>query len=195
MVSGPPTGGAARTGGACVDEETADDALLARVADGDRSAMRVLYLRHAQSAQRFVQSRLRDQFEVSDVVQSAMLEVWRTAGRFQGRSSVRSWILSIARNKMIDHIRKDARTELSEPDDTVPDDAPTAEVVIANAQDAARVRACVDELNAQQRAAIHLAFFEDLSYGEIAEIENVPDGTIKTRVFHAKKLLLRCLSR
>ena len=178
-----------------MDPDVRDEVLVSQVAAGDKAAMRALYLRHAETAQRFVQSRLRDQFEVADIVHTTMLEVWRTAGRFKGRSSVRSWILSIARNKTIDHIRKSARVDVSEPDETIPDDAPDAEAVMAAVQDSARVRACVENLSPQHRSAVHLAFFQDMSYGEIAEVEGVPEGTIKTRIYHAKKLLMRCLSK
>ncbi|MEM8850291.1 MAG: sigma-70 family RNA polymerase sigma factor [Pseudomonadota bacterium] len=177
-----------------IDDEADDRSLLARVAQGDMSAMRLLYERHAEAAHRFVQTRLRDHFEVADVVHNTMLDVWRSAGRFQGQSSARSWILSIARNKAVDHIRKASRTDLSEPDDALPDDSPDAEAVIAAAQEADRVRACIAKLGEAMRTAIHLAFFEDLTYAEIAQVENVPEGTIKTRIFHAKKLLMRCLS-
>ncbi|MEM7642854.1 MAG: sigma-70 family RNA polymerase sigma factor [Pseudomonadota bacterium] len=177
-----------------IDDEADDQTLLARVAGGDMTAMRTLYERHSEAAHRFVQTRLHDHFEVADIVHNTMLDVWRSAGRFQGRSSVRSWILSIARNKTVDHIRKASRTDLAEPDDTLPDDGPDPESVVAAAQDAVRVQACIAKLGAAMRTAIHLAFFEDLTYGEIAQVENVPEGTIKTRIFHAKKLLMRCLS-
>ena len=171
-----------------------DIEILARVAQGDVAAMRTLYLRHSEALQRFVASRLRDKFEVADVVHNTMLEVWRSAGRFEGRSNVRSWMFSIARFKTIDHIRKQSRTELAAPDEDLPDETPDAEAVIAASQDAARVRDCVDKLAGHQRVAVHMAFFEDMTYAEIAEIEDVPQGTIKTRIFHAKKLLMRCLS-
>lgn len=176
------------------DQDLDDQSLLSRTAAGDMDAMKVLYQRHAQAVQRFVQTRIRDHFEVSDIVHNTMLDVWRTAGRFEGRSNARSWILSIARNKMVDFIRKQSRTELAEPDQNAPDESPNAEAVITASQDAAHVRECVDKLPTQQRSAIHLAFFEEMTYGEIAEVNNVPEGTIKTRIYHAKKLLMRCLS-
>lgn len=180
-----------------MDDETGqptDSVILSRVADGDVSAMRALYLRHSQALQRFVASRLHDKFEVADVVHNTMLEIWRSAGRFEGRSNVRSWIFSIARFKAIDYIRKQSRTELAEPDEDIPDETPDPEAVIAASQDAARVRDCVEKLGGHQRAAVHMAFFEDMTYAEIAEVEDVPQGTIKTRIFHAKKLLMRCLT-
>lgn len=175
--------------------EDDDERLLARINRGDMSAMKTLYERHSMVVHRFVQTRLRDHFEVADVVHNTMLDIWRNAGKFQGRSSVRSWILTIARNKSVDLIRKVARTDLSAPDETIPDDGPDAVAVIAAAQDADRVRDCVAKLGAHQRTAVHLAFYEELTYAEIAVVEKVPEGTIKTRIYHAKKLLMRCLSR
>ncbi|MEM1299515.1 MAG: sigma-70 family RNA polymerase sigma factor [Pseudomonadota bacterium] len=157
--------------------------------------MRELYLAHADAVRRFVRSRVRDDFEAADIVHDTMLAVWRNASGFQQRASVRTWILSIARNKTLDHIRKQSRVKLAEPDETIPDDDPSAETVIGAAQDAARVRACVDELSEAHRAAVHLAFFEDMTCAEIAEVEQVPAGTIKTRIYHAKKLIMRCLER
>lgn len=176
-------------------QEIDDNSLVIRVAGGDVAAMEALYRRHAAVVQRFVHARVHDHFEVADIVHNAMLDVWRSADRFQGRSSVRSWILSIARNKTVDHIRKQGRVVVSEPDEMIPDDAPAPEDLLAAAQDAEKVRNCVSKLGAQQKSAVHLAFFEELTYGEIAEAEGVPEGTIKTRIYHAKKLLMRCLTR
>jgi RNA polymerase sigma-70 factor, ECF subfamily len=175
--------------------DTSDESLIRSIERGDRVAMRRLYERHAGDLAAFVRSRLKDPVEAADVVQDTFLEVWTRAGRFQARSSVRAWIYSIARNKAVDRIRKLSRLVVSEPDDSVPDDAPDAVAVIENAQDARRVRKCLDDLSEAQRAAVTLAFYDDMTYREIAEVEGVSEGTVKTRVFHAKKLLMRCLSR
>ncbi|MBE3640461.1 RNA polymerase sigma factor [Mangrovicoccus algicola] len=177
------------------DEETGDQELLARIAAGDMTAMRALYLRHAAVVERFARSRLNDPAEAADVLHNTMLDVWRNAATFGGRSAVRSWMLSIARNKAVDLIRKRARTELAEPDDTLPDDAPDPEAALAAAQDAQRVRDCVAKLGERHRAAVQLAYFEEMSVAEIAAAEQVAEGTVKTRLFHARKLLMRCLSR
>ena len=103
-------------------------------------------------------------------------------------------MFSIARNKAIDRNRKGARTILDEPDTEVPDESPQPEEVLSAFQDAKRVRACIETLSPAHKSAIHLAFFEDLTYQEIAELEGRPVGTIKTRIMHAKKMMLRCLS-
>ena len=176
------------------EEDRIERAQLARIAEGDKTAMRALYDRRADTIHRFARLHLSDQFEVADIVHETMLGAWRNAGSFQGRSSVRSWLLRMARNKVIDHIRKQSRVTLAEPDETVPGGEPDAETVIAAAQDADRVRACVNRLPAGQRAVIQLAFFEDLTYAEVAAIEGIPEGTVKTRIYHAKMLLARYLS-
>ncbi|MEM7488050.1 MAG: sigma-70 family RNA polymerase sigma factor [Pseudomonadota bacterium] len=176
-------------------DRSTDAALLARVADGDMTAMKTLYVTHADSVTRFVRSRVRDQAEAADIVHDTMLTVWRAAAGFQGRSSVLSWILSMARNKTVDHIRKRSRITLGEADEDIPDGAPDPEAALGAAQDAARLRACVEELPERQRAVIHLAYYEDLTCAEIAGVEAVPEGTVKSRIYHAKQMLLRCLSK
>ncbi|MEM7664014.1 MAG: sigma-70 family RNA polymerase sigma factor [Pseudomonadota bacterium] len=175
--------------------ELSDKRVLEKVAQGDKSAMRILYDRHAPGLRRFVENWIANKNDAADVVHETMLDVWRSAGRFEGRSAVKSWMYSIARNKAVDRNRRGARTVLDEPDVETPDDAPNPEEVMQSFQDAARVRACVEKLSGPHKTAIQLAFFEDLSYKEVAEIENCPVGTIKTRIMHAKKLLMHCLSQ
>lgn len=176
-------------------DRAADAALLARVADGDRTAMKALYMAHAEAVTRFVRARVRDEAEAADIVHDTMLNVWRGAAGFEGRSSVLSWMLTLARNRTVDHIRKQARVTLGAPDEALPDEDPDPEMVLGAAQDAARLRACVEDLPERQRAVIHLAFFEDMTCAQIAGVEAVPEGTVKSRIYHAKQLLMRCLSR
>ena len=173
-----------------------DDAtLIERIGSaGDKAAMKALYERHSDALYRFLRARLGDPFEASDVMQETFLEIWRAAGRFEGRSAARTWIFGIARNKAIDRMRRGSRTVTTEPDDTVPDEAPTPEAVVVAASDAARLRDCIGRLSDTHRSAIHLAFWRELPYGQIAEIEGVPVGTVKTRILHAKRLLMHCLA-
>ncbi|MCK0167641.1 sigma-70 family RNA polymerase sigma factor [Jannaschia sp. S6380] len=176
--------------------DRADDvALVSRVAGGDVAAMRALYMAHADAVARFVRSRVRDEAEVADIVHDTMLTVWRAAAGFEGRSGVLTWILSMARNRTVDHIRKQSRVTLGAPDETIPDGDPDPEAVLGAVQDGARLRACLAELPERQRAAIHLAYYQDMTCAEIADIEAVPEGTVKSRIHHAKRLLMRCLSK
>lgn len=172
-----------------------DRQLIARIAQGDMAAMKLFYHRHSPTVQRFAQRYVNDPVEAADIVQITMMEVWRSAADYKGQSSPRTWVLSIAKFKSIDHVRRDARATPTDPQSeafNAVDDA-TAETIVATAQDAARVRACVAALPQAQRSAIHLAFFADQTYAEVAAIEGVPEGTIKTRIYHAKQALMRCL--
>jgi len=171
-----------------------DEALIARIASGDKAAMKLLYDRLSDALYRFLQTRIRDPFEAADLMQETFLEVWRGAGRFEGRSSARTWIYGIARNRTIDRLRRSGREILSEPDDTIADDSPDPEALAEAASDAEKVRHCMEGLSEAHRSAIELAFFQDLPYREIAEIEGVPAGTVKTRILNAKQLLKRCLA-
>jgi RNA polymerase sigma-70 factor, ECF subfamily len=171
-----------------------DAELLERVGTGDRVAMRSLYERHSDALYRFIRARTGDPFEAADVMQEAFLEVWRSAARFQGRSSVKTWIYGIGRNKAADRARRSRRVVVQEPDPELPDDAPDPAAVIEAASDAARLRECIGGLGPNHRSAIQLAFYDDLSYPEIAVVEGVPLGTVKTRIHHAKQLLMRCLT-
>ena len=171
-----------------------DAALLQRIAGGDKPAMKLLYERHSGALYHFIRARLRDPFEAADVMQEVFLEIWRAAARFEGRSAARTWIFGIARNKSIDRMRRGSREVPAEPDADHADDAPDPEAVAIAASDALRVRGCIARLSATHRAAIQLAFYGDLAYGDIAAIEGVPVGTVKTRILHAKRLLMHCLA-
>lgn len=172
-----------------------DTELLRRVGAGDRAALRALYERHSDSLHKFLRYRLRDPFEAGDLVQEVFLEIWRTAARFEGRSAPRTWIFGIARNKAVDRMRRGLR-EVTAPDPgaEIVDESPDPEAIAAAASDAARLRACIAKLSDAHRSVIHLAYHEELPYGEIAAIEDVPVGTVKTRIMHAKRLLLHCLT-
>lgn len=169
--------------------------LLAAAARGDKSAMRQIYELHHDALFAFLRMRCDDDGTTMDAVQDTMLDVWRSAGKFSGRSSVRTWIFSIGRNKLIDRVRRGSQLSYVEEVPEEVDESPDAETVIAASQDASLLRACLDKLKKAQLAVIRLAFYDELPYGEIAEIEGVPVGTVKTRIFHAKQALMHCLGQ
>ncbi len=170
-------------------------ALIKRIAEGDRQALAALYRQMERPLYRFILSRLNDPFEASDILHDVFIEVWRSADRFEGRSKLQTWIFGIAYRKVIDRHRKAGRTHLTDgPDEDIVDETQSAESCLVAGQDAAQVRHCLADLSDDHRTAISLAFWEDMTYREIAEVCKTAEGTIKTRIFHAKRLLLRCLS-
>lgn len=168
--------------------------LLTKVGQGDKQALAALYRALEKPVYRFLQSRLNDPFEAADVLHDVFIEVWRSASKFEGRSKVQTWIMGIAYRKAIDVHRKRARVSVTDDIPETPDDSPDAEACLTAGQEAEHVRHCIETLKEDHRSAITLAFFQDMAYGEIAKVTGVPEGTIKTRIFHAKKLLMRCLS-
>lgn len=171
-----------------------DDAdLVLRVGTGDRRAMRALYDKYQQAVFAFAHGRCGQADLASDCVHDTMLDVWRSAARFSGKSSVKTWLFAIARNKLADIMCKRGRLSFVAEVEDGPDTAPNPEAAAMAASDSARLHECLDGLSDPQRSAIRLAFLEDLTYPEIAEIEAVPVGTVKTRIHHAKQALMRCL--
>jgi RNA polymerase sigma-70 factor (ECF subfamily) len=168
-------------------------ALMRGCARGDRGAFTALYQALERPVFRFIQSKLNDPHEAADILHEVFMDIWRTAQKFEGRSSVKSWVFAVAYRKTMDHFRKTRRVTVTDDLPEQEDDSPDALTCLAAAEEAEHVRHCLGTLSVDHRAAIELAFYEDLSYGEIARVTGAPEGTIKTRVFHAKKLLLHCL--
>ncbi len=169
--------------------------LVQQIGTGDKRAMHALYLRHNEAVYAFAVSRCGNSELASDCVHDTMLEVWRSASRFAGRSTVKTWLFSIARNKLVDALRKRGRLSYVEDIPEHEDTAPNPEAAAIAAAESTRLHRCIERLSGPQRAAIRLAFLEELSYAEVAEVEAVPIGTIKTRIHHAKQALMRCLER
>jgi RNA polymerase sigma-70 factor (ECF subfamily) len=168
--------------------------LLSRIARGETRALESFYDAYHARVYSFALKRLSNSADATEILNEVMLEVWRSASRFEGRSRPLTWVLGIAHHKVIDRLRRRRHASHDELDlDLTPDESPGVVETMAGTQDAARVRHCVEQLPESQRLMIQLAFFDDLSYPEISEIANVPVGTVKTRVFHAKQALKRCL--
>ena len=168
--------------------------LLRRIASGDESAFERFYRSQADRVYRFLRTRLQDATAAGEILNEVMLEVWRTAQRFEGRSRVQTWLLGIAHHRMVDHLRRNRRHRGDALDESLADDdAPAAARLVNALQEGELLRRCLDRLSDVQRQVMHLAFFEELSYTEIARIVDCPEGTVKTRVFHARQALKRCL--
>jgi RNA polymerase sigma-70 factor (ECF subfamily) len=194
ITIGRPVPDVARGGG--VTGTTADAALVAAIAAGDRDAMRILYNRHRIRIFRFAARLVGDTAAAEDVVSEAFIEVWRQAGRFEGRSSVSTWIMSIARFKALSARRRRPETELdAQVVETVADPSLTPEQAVLETDRRTQLRACLSQLSADHRAIIDLVYYHDKTIEEVAEIVGAPKNTVKTRMFYARKRLAWLLSR
>jgi RNA polymerase sigma-70 factor (ECF subfamily) len=179
-------------------ERQQDRVLLARVASGDMAALRVLYEEHVGRAMAIAMRVLRNQPEAEDVVQEAFLEVWRRAEQFDDRrGGVAAWVVTIARSRAIDRLRSTGTTSRAV-EAASGALIPTPEVLpceqVDRRRDELRVAAALDQLPAEQREAIALAYFEGLSQSEIAAKTGNPLGTVKMRVKLAMAKLAKLLS-
>jgi RNA polymerase sigma-70 factor (ECF subfamily) len=177
------------------DVAAADAMLLAGIARGRERDMADFYRLYYGRIYAFVLRRLRNAADAAEVANEVMLEVWRGAAGFEGRAKALTWVLGIANHKTIDRMRRrgyDTTQDELDPDELA-DERESSDELLARLQQAEAVKRCLDRLSEAHRAVVHLAFFEDLGYEEIASILRCPEGTVKTRMFHAKKGLKRCL--
>jgi len=176
-------------------EDNEEIKLIQQIAAGSEQAMRVFYRLYERTVYIFSLSRLNDPHVAADIVNEVMLAVWNGAEQFREVSKVKTWLLGIARYKVIDQLRKLKRNEFSELDDEIPDDTVMTEQLLTQAEDRAAVRDCLNHLSAAQREVLQLVFYQELHYREVAELTACPEGTVKTRVYHAKQWLKKCLER
>ena len=166
------------------------------MAKGNEAALADFYRLFESKIFAFAKIRLNDSQEAADLLNEVMWEVWRGAGRFEGRSSVTTWVFGIAHHKVVDRLRQLGRDKWEDLDsaESLESDIDLEEI-ITQKQLGRHLQECMEKLSDDHRYVVHLAFFEDLSYREIGKIVMCPEGTIKARMFHAKQALKRCLSR
>jgi len=173
---------------------TPDEVLIGRIANGDRLAMQVLFARYHVRVFRFVVRLVRDDATAEDVISEVFLDVWRQAGRFEGRSTVSTWLLAIARFKAISALRRRPDEELDEEAVAAIEDLSDDPATVLEKKDkSAMLRKCLAGLSAEHREIIDLVYYHEKSVKEAAEIVGIPENTVKTRMFHARKRLAELL--
>jgi RNA polymerase sigma-70 factor (ECF subfamily) len=168
----------------------ADELLIGRIARGDRLAMQVLFARHHVRVYRYVLCLMRDQMAAEDVISEVFLDVWRQAGRFEGRSAVSTWLIAIARFKALSMMRK--RREEGLDDDlmeTIEEPSDNPALAVEKLDKGAKLRKCLAALSREHREVIDLVYYHEKSVEEAAQIIGIPENTVKTRMFYARKKL------
>jgi RNA polymerase sigma-70 factor (ECF subfamily) len=185
---------AAARKGIIAAQATTDEMLLEQIADGDRTAMHTLYLRHNLRIYRFVLRSLRDATAAEDIVSQVFLDVWRTADQFEGRSRVSTWLLSIARFKTLTAMRQRRHEDIDQENvREIADSADTPEVTLDRSNVSAILRACIAKLSPAHREIINLVYYHEKTVEEAGEIIGIPQSTVKTRMFYARKQLAELL--
>jgi RNA polymerase sigma-70 factor (ECF subfamily) len=164
--------------------------LLARIRAGDSIALKALYGRHHVKIYRFALRLMRNEPSAEDVVSEVFIDVWRNATNFEGRSEASTWLLAIARNKAYSLLRRRKEDELDEDAAAeIEDSSDDPEVALQKKSKGDLLRACLDKLSAEHREVIDLVYYHEKSVEEVAKIVGAPEGTVKTRMFHARKRL------
>jgi len=172
---------------------------LAAAGAGDRNALQTVYRLTATKLFAVCLRILGERSEAEDVLQEVYMTVWRKAAIFDpALSSPMTWLIAIARNRAIDHLRVRGQNRRMNPIEeaaNLADDKPTAEVALQGAQEQARLQRCLDELADHERAALRGAFFDGNTYEELAERMKVPLGTMKSWIRRAMIKLKTCLEQ
>jgi RNA polymerase sigma-70 factor, ECF subfamily len=165
-----------------------DETLIGLIANGDKDAMRVLFARHNVRVFRFLLRIISDEAMAEDLLNEAFVDVWRHAGRFEGRSRASTWILAIARHKALGSLRRRSFDELDDDiGEMIEDPADDPETVMQKTDLGAIMRDCLKQLSSAHREVIDLVYYHEQSIDEVAQITGLPRNTVKTRVFYARK--------
>jgi RNA polymerase sigma-70 factor, ECF subfamily len=175
-------------------KDNSDEALIAKVASGNRLAMQVLFARHHARVYRFILRLVGSEAAAEDLTSEVFLGVWRQAHRFEARSAVTTWLLAIARYKALAELRRrpDASSDQATADASDPADDPEASFEIKHRGEI--LRNCLTRLSPRHREIIDLVYYHEKSVQEAADILGVPGNTVKTRMFHARKKLSALLA-
>jgi RNA polymerase sigma-70 factor (ECF subfamily) len=176
-------------------QTSSDEVLISRIANGDRLAMQVLFARHHLRVYRFVLRFVRNEATAEDLISEVFLDVWRQAGKFEGRAAVSTWMLSIARFKALSALRRKPDQELDEETAAaIEDHSDDPEVTLAKKDKGAVLRECLTALSPEHREIVDLVYYHEKSVEEVARVVGIPEATVKTRMFYARKKLSELLN-
>ena len=168
-------------------DRLADEELMQLVQQGDPRAFELLYDRHGGAAFSLAYRMVGDRVAAEDITQEAFLSMWRSRVRYQpARGSVRTWVLGIVHHRAIDGLRRNLvhqrRRASAEGIEEIYEAAERTEVEAARREEARSVRAAMDELPGEQLQVIELAYFGGFTHTQIAEMLEMPVGTVKGRM-------------
>jgi len=152
--------------------------------------MQVLFARHRTPVYRWLLRFVGNEIVAEDILSEVFLDVWQQVARFEGRSAVTTWLLSIARFKALSARRRRTHAELNEViEATVADSADNAEVALEKKHEGEILHAALSKLSPEHREITDLVYYHENSVDDAADILSIPRATVKTRMFYARKKL------
>lgn len=168
-----------------------DRALIRQIAAGDAKALERLFTRNQTRVFRYLMRVVRNQAIAEELLNEVFLGAWSAASRYEGRSEPSTWLLSIAHNKAVSALRKKREVDGIDEDKAgeIADEDDTPEVVAQKNDKGAQIKAAMQKLSAEHREILDLVYYQEQSVAEVAEILAIPEATVKTRMFYARKKL------
>ena len=184
---------------AAAAEALSDEILITRIANADQRAMRTLFARHRVAIYRWLVRLVGEEGLAEDLLSDVFLNVWRKASSFEGRSSVSTWLLAIARHKALSARRRRTQVERAvELDDelawTMADPADNPELLLEKKDRQDLLRRSLARLSPEHGEVIDLTYYHGKSIKEIAEIVGINEATVKSRTFYARKRLAQLVA-
>jgi RNA polymerase sigma-70 factor, ECF subfamily len=184
----------AEPGGGAMMARAQDAQLIKRMADEDQAALRGLYTRHQARVFRFLLRLVRQHAIAEELTNEVFMEAWRNAASFEGKSSAATWLLSIAHHRAVSALRRHREECWNEEEAAeIADAKDDPEVELQKTDKAAILRRCLETLSLEHREVIDLVYYHEMSIGEVSSIVGIPESTVKTRVFYARKRLSELL--
>jgi RNA polymerase sigma-70 factor, ECF subfamily len=183
---------------AAAAEAHSDDVLIRRIANADQLAMRMLFARHRAAIYRWLVCLAGEEALAEDLLSDVFLDVWRKARSFEGRSSVSTWLLAIARHKALSARRRTQAERAVELDDevasTMAEPADNPELLLEKKDREDLLRRSLARLSPEHGEVIDLTYYHGKSIKEIAEILGINEATVKSRTFYARKRLAQLVA-
>jgi len=171
-------------------ERSSDLLFIRRRANGDKVAMHALFAKYRTQVYRWLLRFVGNEAQAEDILSEVFLDVWRQADRFEARSSVSTWLLSIARFKALSARRRRPEAQLDETiEATLVDPSDDPALALEKKSQREALRRALAKLSFDHREIIDLVYYHEKSIDEAAQILSIPAATLKTRMFYARKKL------
>lgn len=179
--------------------------VIKKAIEGDTDAFEKLVYEYERQVYSLAYRMFNNNEDAKDVSQEVFIKIYRNIGKYQGSSSFKTWVYTICYNTCIDELRKRKKVKLESMDKMIEgeeneferqfvSDEPTPEEKLITKENMSAVERAINKLNDEHKAIITLRDIKGLSYGEIVEITQLSQGTVKSRISRARKSLRELIS-